>query len=100
VAAARWEFDAFVVAYMLTRDMGLAEDLVQIALTKAHRRWRTSGGADSPDAYVRRIVVNEHTSWRRRRSNTEILIAAQRQLVTNGQMRSPSETWFGAPSRS
>lgn len=43
-------FDEFVVAraaallrfaYVLTQDGGRAEDLVQVALVKAHRRWRS-----------------------------------------------------------
>ncbi len=43
-----------------------AEDLVQTALVKAVPAWRRIRG--HPDAYVRRILVNEATSrWRRRR---------------------------------
>ncbi|MBM7776393.1 RNA polymerase sigma-70 factor (sigma-E family) [Actinokineospora baliensis] len=59
-------------AYLLTGDRHLAEDLVQTALLKAHSRWRRVVAADHPDAYLRRIVVNAHLDWRRRRSSTEV----------------------------
>jgi RNA polymerase sigma-70 factor (sigma-E family) len=57
---------------MLTHDQGRAEDLVQDALVKVHRRWDRVRAAEQPDAYVRRVVTNEFLSWRRRRSNTEL----------------------------
>lgn len=56
-------------AYLLTRDHHLAEDLTQTVLAKAWRRWTRING--SPEAYVHRILVNEHVSWRRRRWNGE-----------------------------
>src|SRR4051795_9146657 len=74
------DFDEFVIgrtpallrlAYLLTHDRLLAEDLVQEALVKACRRWHRVVGADNPDAYVHRIVLNEFASWRRRRSSGE-----------------------------
>jgi RNA polymerase sigma-70 factor (sigma-E family) len=67
------EFDDFVVArsqalvrtaYLLVRDEGLAEDLVQTALAKAWFAWRR---IDDPEAYVRRVMVTTSTSWWRRR---------------------------------
>jgi RNA polymerase sigma-70 factor (sigma-E family) len=67
------EFDDFVVArsqaltrsaYLLVQDAGLAEDLVQTALTKAWFAWRR---VEDPEAYVRRIMVTTATSWWRRR---------------------------------
>ncbi len=60
-------------AYLLSADHGLAEDLVQDALVKAHRRWVGRLAADHPEAYVRRIIVNDFTSWRRRRSSGEVV---------------------------
>lgn len=59
------------VAYLLTRDLQRAEDLVQEALVKAYLRWDRGPGIAQPDAYVRRIVVNEFISGRRRRSASE-----------------------------
>jgi RNA polymerase sigma-70 factor (sigma-E family) len=46
-------------AYLLCGDWHLADDLVQEALAKTFRHWRRVQLADSPDAYVRRILVNE-----------------------------------------
>jgi RNA polymerase sigma-70 factor (sigma-E family) len=66
-------FDEFVIArsqalvrsaYLLTQDEGLAEDLVQTALTKAWFAWRR---IDDPEAYVRRIMATTAASWWRRR---------------------------------
>jgi RNA polymerase sigma-70 factor (sigma-E family) len=58
-------------AYLLTGDHHLAEDLAQTALADAYRHWRKVSAADDPGAYVRRMLVNAHLSWRRRRSSTE-----------------------------
>ncbi|MFB9313648.1 SigE family RNA polymerase sigma factor [Nocardioides plantarum] len=58
------------LAYTLTGDAGEAEDVVQEALSRALPRWSRVGAVDDVDAYVRRMVVNAHTSrwraWRRR----------------------------------
>ena len=59
------------LGFVLTGDAHLAEDLVQTALADAYRKWRKVAAARSPDAYVRRMLVNAHLSWRRRRSSTE-----------------------------
>lgn len=52
-------------AYLLTRDAGHAEDLLQTVLAKAWRSWRRVKG--DPEPYVRRIMVNTHATWWRRR---------------------------------
>jgi RNA polymerase sigma-70 factor (sigma-E family) len=65
------------LAYLLSGDPHLAEDLVQESLARAHRRWHEVVRADSPHAYVRRIVVNQHLSWRRRRSSGELAVAPE-----------------------
>ncbi|MEV0898781.1 SigE family RNA polymerase sigma factor [Actinoplanes sp. NPDC049802] len=52
-------------AVVLTGDRDLAQDVVQEVLARAQTRWRRISGADSPDAYVRRMVLNEYLSWRR-----------------------------------
>jgi RNA polymerase sigma-70 factor (sigma-E family) len=75
----RPEYDRFVVersprllrvAFVMTRDWGAAEDLLQSALIKAWFAWSRVHG--DPDAYVRRIIATTHISSRRRRSTTEI----------------------------
>jgi RNA polymerase sigma-70 factor (sigma-E family) len=52
-------------AVVLTGDRDLAQDIVQEVLARAQVRWRRIGRSDSPDAYVRRMLVNEYLSWRR-----------------------------------
>ncbi|MER7370359.1 SigE family RNA polymerase sigma factor [Nonomuraea wenchangensis] len=58
------------MAYLLARDWGTAEDLVQTALARAWLAWRRIEG--NPDPYVYRIIVNTHSSWWRRRWRGEI----------------------------
>jgi RNA polymerase sigma-70 factor (sigma-E family) len=70
VAARSGEY--FRLAYLLTGDHHRAEDLVQTAFGKAAARWPRVVRYDRPDAYVRRILVNEYISlWRRRRRVAE-----------------------------
>jgi RNA polymerase sigma-70 factor (sigma-E family) len=59
-------------AYLITGDRNHAEDLVQTALEKTHRRWRQVAAMEAPEAYVRKIMVNTAISWRRRRSWGEV----------------------------
>ncbi|GAA1408976.1 SigE family RNA polymerase sigma factor [Catellatospora coxensis] len=58
-------------AWLLTGDAGRAEDLLQTALAKAWRRWAAVERADSPEAYVRRVVFTTYVSWWRRRWRAE-----------------------------
>lgn len=54
------------LAYVLTGTQADAEDLVQEALSRALPRWDRIASLEHPDAYVRRMLVNAHTSrWRR-----------------------------------
>lgn len=68
------EFDRFVAdrqrslfrfAVVLCGNPHLAEDIVQGVLTRAFEQWSRVSAADDPNAYVRRMVVNEYLSWRR-----------------------------------
>jgi RNA polymerase sigma-70 factor (sigma-E family) len=54
-------------ARAICADGALAEDLVQDVLIKVHARWSVIGSMAAPDAYVRRMLVNEYLSWRRTR---------------------------------
>ncbi len=54
-------------AYLLTGEHHAAEDLVQTALAKAAARWRQIVEHGQPEAYVRRIMINERITWWRRR---------------------------------
>src|SRR5262245_14718445 len=53
-------------AFLLTSDVHSAEDLVQISLAKAYLAWDRLRDPRAVEAYVRKIMVNEHTSWWRR----------------------------------
>jgi RNA polymerase sigma-70 factor (sigma-E family) len=56
------------LAYGLTGDRSLAEDLAQSTLASAYASWWRVRRADDPDAYVRRILINASKSrWRRGR---------------------------------
>ena len=72
------DFDEFVAArsgrllrtsYLLTRDHGLAEDLLQTALTKAWFAWSRIDG--DHESYVRKVIVNTYASWWRRKWHGE-----------------------------
>jgi RNA polymerase sigma-70 factor (sigma-E family) len=53
-------------AYLLTGDHHEAEDLLQNALVKVADKWHRIARTDDPDAYVWRLLYNEHIStWRR-----------------------------------
>jgi RNA polymerase sigma-70 factor (sigma-E family) len=78
------DFEEFVIArgsallrfgYLLTGDRHLAEDLTQEALLRAHGRWKHIEHRDGPEPYVRKAIVRQYLSWRRRRPSSEIMIA-------------------------
>jgi RNA polymerase sigma-70 factor (sigma-E family) len=54
------------LAFGLTGDRWLAEDLAQTALASAYASWWRVRRADDPDAYVRRILINASKSRFRR----------------------------------
>ncbi len=57
---------ALRLAYAMTGDAALAEDVVAEAFARMYERW-AKGKIDNPTAYVRRAVVNEvRSTWRRR----------------------------------
>lgn len=61
------------IARSLTGSADAADELVQTAMEKACRSWRTVMKADDPVSYVRRIMVNSaYDSWRRRRRFQQI----------------------------
>jgi RNA polymerase sigma-70 factor (sigma-E family) len=53
-------------AYAVSGDRGRAEDAVQTAFAKAYRSWRRISRLEAPEAYLRRMVVNEVLNDRRR----------------------------------
>jgi RNA polymerase sigma-70 factor (sigma-E family) len=62
------------LAILLAGDRGHAEDLVQTALLETYRHWGRITRGGEPTAYVRRVLITTHTSWRRRLSTTEQVV--------------------------
>lgn len=69
------EFDEFAAAMwprlvrtgvLLGADPHAAEDLAQTTLARCYAAWAKVARADSPEAYVHRMLINAHTSSRRR----------------------------------
>jgi RNA polymerase sigma-70 factor (sigma-E family) len=59
------------IAFLLTGDRHLAEDLVQETLLRVVGRWARIAAGGDPDAYVRRALYHQHVSvWRRHRGRT------------------------------
>jgi RNA polymerase sigma-70 factor (sigma-E family) len=74
-------------AYLLCGDWHTADDVTQETLTKAYRNWSRVQRADSPDAYVRRILINEsHRQSRRLRKTDELRIVRQFQTVDSDRV--------------
>lgn len=76
-------FEAFVetreralqrTAWLLTGDRVLAEDLVQTALARTWPHWERIKRRDDPEVYVRRVMVNTWSTWRRRRWHREEVV--------------------------
>ena len=55
VASAR----LFRTAYAVSGDRQLAEDALQAGLVSAYASWSRVARSDNPEAYVRRIVMNQ-----------------------------------------
>lgn len=81
MASADDEFERFATAVsppllktarLLTGDWHLAQDLLQTTLAKVYTKWGRSGGWESPEAYARRVMVNTHCTWYRRRWRHEL----------------------------
>lgn len=72
--AARWP-GLVRTAYLLTGDLGHAEDLAQTTLIKAYRSWNRVRRVDDIDAYVRKILVNANRSRFRSKRPVEYSVA-------------------------
>uniref|UniRef100_UPI002028000D SigE family RNA polymerase sigma factor n=1 Tax=Actinotalea sp. C106 TaxID=2908644 RepID=UPI002028000D len=71
-------------ATVLVGDQHTAADLVQEVLLRAHVRWHRIALTERPDLYLRRMVTNEHLSWRRRWHVRTIHPTADEALVRHG----------------
>lgn len=65
---ARYAREVAAIVALTTRDIGLAEDATQEAMTRAFQRWDHVGGLSRPDLWVigvaTRLAID---GWRRRR---------------------------------
>lgn len=64
-------------ATVVTWDPHLAEDIIQNVLVRAQPRWSRISRLDEPELYVKRMVVNEFLSWRRRRAAHSIPLTGE-----------------------
>lgn len=64
-------------ATVVSCDPHLGEDIAQEVLVRAHARWSRIGGLDAPEQYVKRMIVNEFLSWRRRRAASLVPLARE-----------------------
>ena len=64
-------------ATVVTWDPHLAEDITQDVLVRAQARWTRIGQLDAPEQYVKRMVVNEFLSWRRRLAARVVLLPGE-----------------------
>ncbi len=95
------------LAYTLTGNASDAEDVVQDALSRALPRWDRISRVDNIDAYVRRMVINAHTSWwrkwRRRESPTaEVVLPPVKETGRPGTTTSATPSGLpvgGCPKR-
>lgn len=71
-------------AYLLCGDRHLADDVVQDTLVKVYQHWRRVRQADSQEAYVRRILLNEvRGRWRRRERSVPVAEFADEPAVAD-----------------
>ena len=74
-------------AFLLTGDWQRAEDLLQAALMRCYGRWAR---IESPEAYVRQVMVTLVTGWRHRRWNAEVPTEV---LPDPSPVQDPSVRW-------
>ncbi|GIF35892.1 RNA polymerase sigma-70 factor (sigma-E family) [Actinoplanes xinjiangensis] len=61
------------LAYLMTGESGIADDLAADALTEVWRHWDRVTAADDPVAYGHGIVMNLARNWVRRRGRERLL---------------------------
>lgn len=89
------EFSAFVrahtsgllkSAFLLTRDVTAAEDLVQDTFVRLQPKWSRVAGAAMPLAYVRRSMLNNFLNSTRSKASQERPVAAIPELADEGDL--------------
>lgn len=87
------------LAYGLTGDLGHAEDVAQAAFARAYASWSRVARTGDPDAYVRKIVINENLSRFRKRRVTEDLVGAVPEGPGKADVTGDSEALLAALRR-
>lgn len=79
-------------AFLLTGDVRAAEDLVQEAMTRTIARWGKATATGNPEAYIRKVMLNQVRSrWRfRRRHGAEYATDQMPDQMSNADMESLS----------
>ena len=72
--------DMLRYASALTGDPHLGADLVQEVMVRAQARWGRIRRTDHPERYVKRMVTNEHLSFRRRWHTRSVVPVADEAL--------------------
>ena len=68
------------LAWLLTGDAHVGEDLVQVALERTARHWSRVSRDGEPEAYVRRAIYTAHVSaWRRTTSRVAEVLGGSRE---------------------
>ncbi|BCB75395.1 SigE family RNA polymerase sigma factor [Phytohabitans flavus] len=78
---------AIVVAW----DRHLAEDITQNVLARAQPRWDRISRTGVPELYVKRMILNEFLSWRRRREVRVVVAAGDRIESLSAPFPDPAE---------
>jgi RNA polymerase sigma-70 factor (sigma-E family) len=84
------------LAFLLTGDRAMAEDLVQEAFVRVVGRFRHLRVPDAFEAYLRRTIVNLHTSQLRRRRLERAYLERQGRAelsITNPDVDAREELW-------
>jgi RNA polymerase sigma-70 factor (sigma-E family) len=79
------------LAYGLTGDQGHAEDVAQTAFARAYASWPRVSRSGNPDAYLRRIVVNENRNRFRKHRVAERLTDSPPEHVSADATRAYDE---------
>ncbi len=83
--------------YLLCGDWHEAEELVQDALARAFVHWRRVEASASPDAYVRKILLNEaRTRWRRNRKQQHLFESVTFSVSDGAQERAVQDELMAA----
>jgi RNA polymerase sigma-70 factor (sigma-E family) len=92
-------FDQFISARLaallryataVTGDPHLAQDVVQDCLVRVQARWERIAAIDQPEAYVKRMVLNEYLSVRRRLTRRAVPMPDDAIERATGQVDDPA----------